>query len=482
LKLRELQDSIENLKFYYVGGFVRDTLRQTTPKDVDIIACGLDEPELCDILTKAGQVQLVGAAFGIFMFRAYEETKADSGVQAHNFPNEEEDFVQISMPRAEVSTGPGHRDFEIVVSPDISLKEDSSRRDFTVNSMYLPLDFEDAEREVIDFQKGMKDLRKEVIQFVGNGFDRIHEDPLRILRAFRMASKGFRIHKQSKDAISALAYLLEEVSPERMRTELEEILLSKKPSKIIKLMLKLGVLETVMQELADCASVTQSKKYHKFDVFTHCVHACDNAPEDLVLRLAALLHDIGKPSVRSKAKDGHYTFYNHEIFSEKKARTLLERLRFPNKLVQEVCFLISNHMFHYSREWSDKAVRRWIKSVGIENRDLENLEDFPLFQLRKADRLGSGFKTIPVTQRQKDFENRIVRVIKESTAFSIADLDINGFDLMDRFDLKPTRSIEEGKLIGRILRKLLDMVFENPKMNEKELLLKEAEKILTEEQ
>lgn len=460
-KLEELQQQ-HRADFYYVGGVVRDVIRGVRPKDVDVVALGIKDDDLYRLLRESGEVQFVGR-FGIYLFRS-------RGI---------DDFIQISLPRREVSTGPGHRDFDIeIINPkEGSAKEillaDSRRRDFTINAMYLPVGFNRDLPEVIDFQRGLQDISRGVLRFVDDPYKRISEDPIRIMRAFSLSARtGFYIHKSAKEAIANLSELLEERPAETVRIELEKILLSEKPSKILKLMLKLGTLSVVMPELADCAGISQAKKYHKYDVFTHCVCACDNAPQDIVLRLAALLHDIGKPETR-ELKQGHYTFYNHEIASVDAAYDILKRLRFSGYIIEEVLFLIRNHMYHYSRAWTDKAVRRFIKQVGISESEMEDLSNFPLFILRKADRLGSGFKTIAVTQRQKDFEDRIKDVYAKSTAFGIGDLVIGGRDLIESFKLEPS------PIIGKVLRRLLDMVMEYPSLNKKDKLLEASRDLLS---
>jgi poly(A) polymerase/tRNA nucleotidyltransferase (CCA-adding enzyme) len=188
--------------------------------------------------------------------------------------------------------------------------------------------------------------------------------------------------------------------------------------------------------------------------------------------MSALLHDVGKYSVREARKDNRVSFHNHEVVGEIMARDMLAKLVFPKKFVDNVTLLIRKHMYNYNREWSDRAIRRFIREAEIRRENLDSLKDIQLFRLREADRLGNGFKKNARTEKQKDFEKRIVRIYKESTALTIHDLVIKGGDLIDAFALAP------GPGIGRTLKYLLEMVLENPKLNNKESLLKLAEKYL----
>lgn len=452
-KLIQLQEKNKNLKFYLVGGFVRDFINNNIPKDLDVIACGVSDQELYNILKSEGEVQLVGLSFGVYLFK----------------PKQSEEVVQISLPRKEVSTGIGHKDFEVITSKKISLQEDSNRRDFTINSLYLPVTFIST-TEVIDFHDGLKDLEEGKVRFVGNPSERIQEDPIRILRYFRMISKGFASIEDSERAIKDFSYLLRYIpytSYDRIRYEMEEILLSEKPSFILKLMLDLDVLAIIIPELVECVGVTQTKKYHKFDVFTHSILCCDKVPNLLFLRLAALFHDIGKPYVRER-RDDRYTFYQHQYVSEEKTREILTRFKFPNKLIEEVCFLVRNHMFNYNSNWTDKSIRKFISKVGITKDASEYLEHLPLFLLRKSDIYSRGIEG-DLPKRQKEFEQRIKKVLEKPVPLGVTNLSVNGHDIMQRLNLEPS------PMVGKILKYLFDLVISDPSLDKKDILLKKAE-------
>jgi poly(A) polymerase/tRNA nucleotidyltransferase (CCA-adding enzyme) len=236
-------------------------------------------------------------------------------------------------------------------------------------------------------------------------------------------------------------------------------------------MSRIGVLSIILPELNHCVGVKQDPKYHKYDVFKHGIYTCDNIEPVLELRWAAILHDIGKPDTKEK-KGGRVTFHKHEVVGANLARVALERLRFKKQVVSEVVHLIRLHMYHYTRDFTDTAVRRFIKNANIKEEDLNNIENLPLFKLRKAERKGNGFKTIPITERQHDFEKRIVGVFKGSSVFDIKDLDINGEELMRVFNIGPS------KTIGDVLNHLVEKILEDPKLNTRDELIKLAAQYL----
>ena len=229
------------------------------------------------------------------------------------------------------------------------------------------------------------------------------------------------------------------------REKFHENLLNDKPSIQIKKWQKEGKLKKFLPELDNCAGVAQDTKFHQDDVFIHCIKTCDNTPPELSMRWAALLHDIGK----AKTADSHIlcdiyfpekkiirychlkgkkcnnkcehaveriTFYKHEIASEKLARRVLKRFKIKAPLYNEIMQLIGLHMYNYTFEWSDRAIAKFIKNTEITKQILENPDEFPLFRLRIADRVSRGL--IPVTQRQRDFENRLRNYFDEMQANS----------------------------------------------------------------
>jgi poly(A) polymerase/tRNA nucleotidyltransferase (CCA-adding enzyme) len=188
------------------------------------------------------------------------------------------------------------------------------------------------------------------------------------------------------------------------------------------------------------------------------------------MRLAGVLHDVGKADTRKVIGD-RVTFHKHEMVSFKLTRAFLNRLKYDSKTKEEVLTLVRLHMYHYTRDYTNAAVRRFIKRVGINKHNIKDLENIPLFKLRKAERLGNGLKTDPVTQRQRDFEKRIKKVFEAGGGLDLKDLDINGHILIEAFGLDPRK---DGKLIGEILRYLLDRVQRDKSVNNRMSLIEMA--------
>lgn len=438
---------------YIVGGFVRDLLRKKRNDDLDVVIRRVSLKAITSYLKSYGKVTKV----------TLRKTTDKFGVSILLFKATGDNIeAQIALPRR------GERQ---IADPNNTLSQDHAFRDFTINALYLPINYK-TNKDIIDISGGKQDIKRRIIKTNGDPTKRIKESPIRMMRAISLAARtGYKLDKVLATAIYKNLPLLKKVPIEGIRIELNKILLSKNPSKYLKLMRRIGLLKEVLPELDRCYKVKQDDRYHKYDVFCHCIYAADNIDPNIVLRLSALLHDIGKVDTRhvvkisSKSEDNRTTFHKHEMVSVKLARKALTRLRYDKNTINEVIALIRHHMYHYTREYTDAAIRRFIKKVGITKKDLVNLGNFPLFKLRAAERLGSGLKTIPVTEKQKDFEARIKQVFKDSSGLDIKDLAVNGKDLMTVLKLK------QSPKIGSILKSLLDHVLENPNHNERVYLL-----------
>lgn len=338
-----------------------------------------------------------------------------------------------------------------------NIYEDLSRRDFTINSMAYDI----STKELIDPYNGKKDIKNKIIKAIGNPAERFQEDALRIMRACRFSSQlNFTIEKNTLNAMRNKAEKLKKISSERIKDELNKILLSNKPSIALGIMDKTSILEIILPELAECREIIQ-KGFHQFDVLYHSFFACDGAPKNkLKVRLAALFHDIGKPKSLSFDDKGIPTFYKHELYSAEITSKILKRLKYPKSVEIDVCHLIKNHMFNYQEEWKDGTVRRFMARVGI-----DMLED--LFLLRKADTFGMKNRS-SVPDNLIIFQNKINDILEVDSAFCIKDLNINGNDLIEK------AGIPRGVAIGTVLDFLLETVLEDPSQNKKENLLKLA--------
>jgi len=426
-----------NFECYLIGGSVRDLLLNLPVYDYDFATNA--KPE--EVLSLFKKVIPTGIKHGTVSVLLGKKT------------------FEITTYRADGKYLDGRRPEKISFSK--TLEEDVKRRDFTINGLAYDLQQE----KIIDYVEGLADLERKTIRTIGQALNRFSEDGLRCYRACRLAAKlNFEIEEKTFAAISKTLSVAEKVSIERIRDEFKKILEVGKPSLGLEKLRLSGLLSLFLPELSNCYKVDQNK-YHLHDVYYHSVFSCDAAPKNFLhLRLAALLHDIGKPFAKQQKDEGENTFYNHEVIGAKMTRKLMKRLKFSNEEIARVNNLVLNHMFHYTNDWTDGAVRRFMKKVG-----LENIQD--LFLLRLADRLGNGSRE-GLPQPIKILEERINKIIEEENAISIKDLKINGTILMEKFNLKP------GKIIGLVLKSLLEEVLDDPEKNEELFLLKKAEELL----
>ncbi len=366
--------------------------------------------------------------------------------------------IEVTTYRTEADYSDGRHPDQVQYAATI--EEDLSRRDFTMNAIAVKLPGGD----VIDPFHGQDDIKKRIIRCVGNSGERFGEDGLRPLRAVRFASQlQFDLDGETCNAIPGALEKTAMVAPERIRQELDKILMTERPSIAFGLMEQTGLLKLILPELSSCRGIDQ-KGYHKFDVLDHSLLACDAAAAEgvsLTVRLAALFHDIGKPVTRRMGDDGVWTFYNHEKESSRLTRTILCRIRYPNNMIDDVCHLIEQHMFHYDEVWSDAAVRRFIIRVGEDTID-------DLFALRRADAFGTEGR--PMDPRSLlPFRDRLEKVMSEAKVQSLKDLAISGRDLIGM-------GIPPGKQIGIILHELLEAVIDDPELNHRDKLLEIAGK------
>ena len=397
---------------------------------------------------------------------------------------EQEDEIEKRFPPFEITTYRSDGEYLDHRRPDSvtwgkTIKDDLDRRDFTTNAMAIKLNsslikkvfsqkelketylIDENNFELIDLHHGLDDLKNKVVRTVGNPETRFKEDALRMLRAVRFAVQlGMEIDEKTYQSISKNKNLIKHVSFERIRDEFLKILISPEPGRGIRLLDELGLLEYILPELYSGQGM-QQRGHHISDVWDHSIDALNNSPSnDPIVRLATLLHDIGKP-LSYKEKNDEITFYNHDILGSRVASKIAKRLRLSKKDVQRVFTLVRYHMFYYQPEHSDASIRRFIKRVGFENID-------DILDLREADRLGSGAKK--TSWRLEEMKERVIEQLNQPT--DLTDLAVDGNDLMQELDLKP------GPILGKVLNQLLEIILENPEKNNKEDLLIEAKKLI----
>jgi poly(A) polymerase/tRNA nucleotidyltransferase (CCA-adding enzyme) len=466
----QISDQLNNYgyKAYLVGGAVRNILLDIEPEDFDIATDAKPE-QIEKIFPRSVNVN---AKFGTILVIVESESGERFDVEITTFRKEENYF--------------GGRWPSTVEFTD-DLRIDLSRRDFTINAMAIDLNMLNKtdsiiEEIVIDYYNGIDDLKNRLIRAVGSPIERFTEDGLRPFRACRFASVyGFIIEEETFNSIKETLHVAKMVSIERVRDEFIKLVYnSPQPSYGMELLRKSGLLEIFLPELLLGIGVVQPK-FHTDDLYVHSIKTMD-AAEDSV-KIAALFHDIGKIYTQTEDEKGIH-FYGHDVIGAQKTEEILTRLRFPKAEIKRISNLIRWHMFYYpSAEWrkenvdvnditnygeggwNDPAIRRFVMKVGE-----EALED--LFKLRIAD-AGSNEKSNFDENEIEVFSNRISEVRSKDMALKVGDLDIKGEDLIGI-------GIESGPIMGKVLYKLLDIVIEDPGMNNKDLLLQAAKSIIKE--
>lgn len=434
------RDILDAGELYRVGGTVRDhMLGMATVADSDFLVRGISAVALESILARHGVWSRVGKTFGVYKFTPRGASAA----------------VDIVFPRREKSTGVGHRDFDIQFDPSLPVEDDLARRDFTINAIAQRL----PDGLIVDPFHGAADLERRVLRVI---FPRaFEEDPLRILRGARFAARfGLALDGPTRSAMTAACGLVATVSAERLQDEFTKTLTQcDRPSRAFDLLHEVGSLAAILPELERCAGVEQNE-YHPDDVYWHTLKTCDAAPRDrLLVRWAALLHDLGKVDTRQWVDDGaraRVVFYGHEMVSADVAETVLSRLRYSNDFVASCRHLVREHMYRYESSWKDSTVRRFMARIGD-----DALDD--LLALREADcrsrDLEGELKSL------SELRSRIEAERRTRATVSVNDLAVDGDVVMRETGLEP------GPAVGAVLHRLLERVLDDPALNTKSKLI-----------
>lgn len=426
---------------YVVGGSVRDLVVGREPKDYDLTTNATPEQ-----IQATFQDTLYNNDFGTVAVRIQGEVGEDGKPVRYE--------VEITPYRAEAEYTDGRR--PDAVEFGVSLEEDLKRRDFTINALAF-----DGE-QIVDLFNGREYAAARIIRTVGNPRERFEEDALRLMRACRFAAQlGFNLDPETEAAITELAPTITKVSWERIRDEFMKTVASDNSYKGVWLMYTTGLLDHIIPELTIGVGVEQNK-HHIYSVFMHNVLALQYCPsDDPLVRLASLLHDVGKPA--SKEGEGHdCTFYNHDHIGADQTRELMKRLKFSKQDIARVSHLVDQHMFYYNTgEISDAGVRRIVKRLGR-----ENIDDF--MAVRIADRMGSGcqkekpWKLVELERRMRDVEK---------DPMDTTMLKVDGHDIMEITGMPP------GREVGEVMNALLEDVLEDPSLNTREYLIQRAKEI-----
>jgi putative nucleotidyltransferase with HDIG domain len=462
--LRTLQ--INKFEADIVGGAVRDTLMGRSCHDWDVTTNAT--PEALQPLFAGsfydnafGTVMVPAEALFNQMKRSGWQTKAAE----LEFTNQ---VFDITTYRTEHGYSDRRRPDKVEWGQNLS--QDVSRRDFTINAMAMRIVVEmlanmlvfakqqsetKLEVEVLDYYGGLADIGNRIIRTVGEPEARFREDALRMMRAIRFGAQlGFLIEKRTLEAIQKHSHLIANISWERIRDELLKTLVSDYPGDGVPLLVTAGLMEHIMPEILAMRGVVQGG-HHIYDVYTHSLKSLQECPSsDPIVRLAVLLHDVGKPkTVRYQGPRG-VTFYGHELVGARMAKDIGQRLRLARKQIDKLFILVRWHMFAYDSNMTDAAIRRFIARVG-----LDNINDMLL--LRVGDRKGGGSKA--TSWRLRELQERIGEQLYEP--LGLKDLVVDGSDVMEVLGMKP------GPKVGSILKQLFEEVMDDSGKNNREYLL-----------
>ena len=414
---------------YVVGGSLRDLLLRRAPKDWD--------------LTTDARPEQIGA---LFPGSVYENRFGTVAVRRDGVE------FEITTFRREHEYADHRRPHRMEFGD--SIEEDLARRDFTANAIAWGADPRTGEPQpaLVDPFDGAADVTAGLLRAVGDPLARFEEDALRMIRAVRLAATlSFTVEPGTLAAIATQAHLAAHLSGERISAELTRLLEAPRPSVGLRLMSDTGLLAVVAPELALQIGMSQNKIDGE-DLWDHTLRSVDAAPvERPIVRLAALVHDIGKPATAAEAG-----FPGHELAGAKLAVQFLARIRMARATQERIAHLVRHHMFNYEQSWSDAAVRRFIARIGQ-----HALEE--LFELREADNVGSG---LPRDDGLLvELRRRVTEQIEAQVPLTRSDLAVNGDDLIAELGMPP------GPELGRVLDHLLDRVLVDSQLNDRPTLL-----------
>jgi poly(A) polymerase len=434
-------------QLHLVGGSVRDALLGRLSDDLDFTTNARPEAIL-ELVAGLGPTWTTGIEFGTV------------GVQVRG-PGTDEHRCEITTYRSDVYDGETRK-------PEVAfgdtLEGDLIRRDFTVNAMALRL----PQLVLVDPSSGVEDLLERRLATPGAAVDSFRDDPLRMMRAARFTSQlGFEVSDEVREAMTARASTLSIVSIERVNDELSKLLSTDDPVPGLRLLVETGIAELVLPELPAMILEKDEHHHHK-DVYEHSLTVLDQAigyekerhpetPPDLILRVAALLHDIGKPATRRLEPGGVVTFHHHDLVGAKLAKKRLKALRFDNDTIAAVTRLIELHLrfFGYTEGgWTDSAVRRYVRDAGdqLERLHMLTRADVTTRNRRKADRLGFAYD---------DLEERIAELREREEIDSLRP-DLDGVQIQEILGIKPSREV------GEAYRFLLELRTEEGPLGEEE--------------
>jgi tRNA nucleotidyltransferase (CCA-adding enzyme) len=445
-----VQDCVQTLQkagfeAYLVGGCVRDLLIGRTPKDWDITTNAIPEEII-----------------GLFPKTFYENTYGTVGVVYEEIEAPDLRLIEVTPYRIESDYKDARHPESVIFSKNIH--DDLRRRDFTINAIA----YDPTNNVLVDDFNGKGDIESKTLRTVSSPDERFLEDGLRIIRAVRLASElGFTIASETEEAIIRHHSVLEKIAKERVRDEFSKLIMSDNGAMGIFVLQRLGLLLYIIPELEEGLHMKQNQA-HSFEVFEHLVRSLQCAIDKkypLEVRLAALLHDIGKPRSRRMSEEkGDYTFYGHEVIGSKMAKIILDRLKFSRETTIVVTKLVRWHMFFSDVDQITlSAVRRMVMNVG-------DKLIWDLINLRICDRIGTG-RPKEDPYRLRKYISMIEEVLRDPVSVGL--LKISGQDIIETLGISP------GPKIGFMLNILLEEVIEDPTLNNREYLVSQVTKLAT---
>lgn len=423
--VKRLEDS--GFETYLVGGALRDKLLGEKIHDIDLTTRARPE-QIIKIFSDMKLID-IGKKFGTIKVIYKSEEFEITSFRAESFYKDKRHPDKISFSN--------------------TIEEDLKRRDFTINAM--------AERngKIIDLFDGKKDLKDKIIRAVGNPYERIEEDYLRALRAVRFATVlDFEIEENLKNAIKNKKNNIEEISKERIRDEIDKILLSKNPSKGIRLLEKLGLLEYIFPEVKKMIGFNQHSSHHKFDLFEHSMKVLDMTPANLKTRMAGLFHDTGKIYTFFLDENEEGRFFGHQEISKEIIKNRLKDLKYSKKFIENTSLLVERHMDN-TNTYTKKSVRKLLRKVGDEN-------IYDLFDLQKADVLSTVHDN---TENISNAKKLLEEILNSNTPRKKDQIDFSGNDLIEI-------GFKEGKKLGEILNEVYNLVMDEKLENKKSEIVK----------
>lgn len=437
-KAKYIIDTLENAGYeaYVVGGCVRDSILGRVPQD-------------WDITTSALPLQVKE------LFRRTIDTGLQHGTVT--IMQGEEGF-EVTTYRIDGEYEDGRHPKDVTFTPN--LEEDLLRRDFTINAMAY-----NDRRGLVDLYDGIGDIERKTIKCVGSPMARFGEDALRMLRAVRFSAQlGYTIEPETRDAITKLAGTLEKISAERIRTELVKLLVSDNPFELREAY-ETGMTAVFLPEFDRAIETEQNHPHHCYSVGEHILHSIEMVEAEPVLRIAMLLHDIGKPETLTVDGQGITHFHGHPAVGENIAKTILRRLKFDNDTIDKVSRLVRYHDYATGKHPDEKMIRRAVHKLGD--------DIFPMFlQVSRADIMAqSTYKREEKLEIVDAWGDMYAKIKSEDQCVNLKMLKINGRGLIEM-------GVKPGPSLGGILDALLEEVLDDPTKNDETWLKNRAQELI----